>query len=124
MTNKTSSSKDTCEIDARIGAKINELRLSLGVTRQNLAAQIGVTHQQLQKYERGINRITISRLFDIAESLDTGINVFLEAAQKDIIKKDQDIRQRMCMEVMRDFLKIKRTDQQEAVKKLVKALAE
>jgi transcriptional regulator with XRE-family HTH domain len=123
MTTTKSSSKDTSIVDARIGAKINELRLALGTTRQDLAGQIGVTHQQLQKYERGVNRITVSRLIDISKCLDVPIDTFIEAAQQGNQVKGNDFKQRMCMEVMRDFIKITRDDQQDAVRKLVKALA-
>jgi transcriptional regulator with XRE-family HTH domain len=124
MITKKTGSKDTSIVDTRIGAKINELRLALGTTRQDLAGQIGVTHQQLQKYERGVNRITVSRLIDISKCLDVPIDTFIDAANQDNEVLGQDFKQRLCMEVMRDFIKITRSDQQEAVRKLVKALAQ
>lgn len=64
------SNKATKEADTIIGAKIKEYRHMRGVTRQELAGVLGVTHQQLQKYERGTNRITASRLLEVAEHLN------------------------------------------------------
>ena len=57
------------EIDALVGRRVRELRLQLGLTQTQLADAIGVTFQQVQKYERGANRISASKLWLIADRL-------------------------------------------------------
>lgn len=57
------------ETDRRIGAIVTQRRNKLGMTQAGLGAQIGVTFQQVQKYERGVNRIAASTLLDIADAL-------------------------------------------------------
>ncbi|MFV9897684.1 helix-turn-helix domain-containing protein, partial [Rickettsia conorii] len=64
------------KIDSFIGKKIYSLRLAKGLSRQQLAEVIDVTHQQLQKYEKAINRISVGRLVLIAEALDRHIDYF------------------------------------------------
>ncbi len=72
------------EIDAYIGRKIREARLlkegtsSSPVTQTELGDAVGVSFQQIQKYENGSNRISGSRLWQIAESLDRPISYFFE----------------------------------------------
>lgn len=118
-----SDSKDFIEtIDRVIGSRINELRISMGLSRQQLSEQIGVTHQQLQKYEKGINRISAGRLASTAKALQKPISYFFEQVsdgENDLPTKHQ----RMCIEVSRNFLKIKNPEHQNAINSLVKSLA-
>jgi transcriptional regulator with XRE-family HTH domain len=57
------------DIDALVGRRVRELRLQLGLTQTQLANAIGFTFQQVQKYERGSNRISASKLWLIADRL-------------------------------------------------------
>ncbi|MBV9509856.1 MAG: helix-turn-helix transcriptional regulator [Caulobacteraceae bacterium] len=57
-------------LDIVLGARIRDRRKSLGVTQTALAEASGVTFQQIQKYERGFNRVSFSRLVEIARALD------------------------------------------------------
>ena len=66
MTQMTTRVQD---IDRHVGARIRESRIMLGLTQQQLADLIGVTYQQAHKYERGINRVSAGRLFQIARAL-------------------------------------------------------
>ena len=61
--------KKVTEYDRRIGAKIATLRKARGLSQTDLGAKIGVTFQQIQKYEKGANRIAANRLQDIATAL-------------------------------------------------------
>jgi len=65
-------------IDRHVGARVREQRLLLGVSQQALAAKLGVTFQQLQKNERGVNRIASSRLVDLSNALDVPIQFFFD----------------------------------------------
>jgi transcriptional regulator with XRE-family HTH domain len=68
--------KDEVDIDRRVGARLRERRLLLGMSQQHLAKALGVTFQQVQKYENGANRISASRLWDISRRLDVPIDWF------------------------------------------------
>jgi transcriptional regulator with XRE-family HTH domain len=70
-------------IDAVVGARVRDLRIQQGVSQSDLAAKIGVTFQQVQKYESGKNRISCSRLVAIAGALDAPCTYFLEGLDAD-----------------------------------------
>lgn len=72
------NTKQTKQKDIEVGIRISNLRKSRGMTRQVLAKEIGVTHQQITKYETGVNRITIGRLDDIAATLEFSVYALLE----------------------------------------------
>ena len=57
-------------IDRLVGQQLRKRRIELGLTQLSVAEAIGVTFQQIQKYERGSNRIVASRLYDLAKTLD------------------------------------------------------
>ncbi len=63
----------TDAVDFAIGARIKELRITMGLSRQQVSERIDVTHQQLQKYESGANRISIGRMVAIARALNKPI---------------------------------------------------
>src|SRR5438309_11101575 len=68
--------RSTAAIDDHVGSRIRERRIMLGLTQQQLAEMIGVTYQQAHKYERGINRVSVGRLFEIARALSGPITYF------------------------------------------------
>ena len=90
----------TLEIDRHVGARIRQRRIMMGLTQQQLADLIGVTYQQAHKYERGINRVSAGRLFEIAQVLSVAVGHFYEGLDS----TDQapvNARQRMCLELAR-----------------------
>ena len=66
------------EVDKAIGQRIKARRQYLGYNQQTLAEQIGVSYQQVQKYENGSDRVGASRLFAIAKALEVDISYFFE----------------------------------------------
>ncbi len=114
---------DINHIDTHIGQKIYSLRLAMGMSRQELGDQIGVTHQQCQKYEKGTNRVSAGRLALIAKVLNKPIDYFYSDINKDV-ESVSTHHQRMCIELSRNFMKIKSSIYQDAVNTLVKTLAE
>src|SRR5262249_45293699 len=70
--------RSTAATDDHVGARIRERRIMLGLTQQQLAELIGVTYQQAHKYERGINRVSAGRLFEIARVLSVPVGHFFE----------------------------------------------
>src|SRR5438105_5543032 len=75
---KPKRGRSTAAIDDHVGGRIRERRIMLGLTQQQLAEMIGVTYQQAHKYERGINRVSAGRLFEIARALSAPITYFYE----------------------------------------------
>ena len=65
-------------VDAHVGKRIRHRRWMVGMTQQQLADKVGIKFQQIQKYETGMNRVSASRLWDIADTLGVGINFFFE----------------------------------------------
>ena len=63
----------TNAVDKRLGQRVRARRLEIGMSQERLAGILGVTFQQVQKYEKGVNRIAASRLFDIASAIDMPI---------------------------------------------------
>jgi len=65
-------------VDVHVGARVRMRRRYLGVSQQALAGRLGITFQQVQKYERGANRISASKLYDIARILEAPVSHFFE----------------------------------------------
>jgi transcriptional regulator with XRE-family HTH domain len=65
-------------IDVHVGARIRLRRTLLGISQTTLAEAIGLTFQQVQKYEKGVNRVSSSRLVDLANALDVTVSYFFE----------------------------------------------
>ncbi|MFN7226175.1 MAG: helix-turn-helix domain-containing protein [Holosporales bacterium] len=63
-------------IDHHVGQRLRLLRSMSGISQERLASDIGLTFQQIQKYERGANRISASKLYEIAQSLKVSISAF------------------------------------------------
>ena len=65
-------------IDLYVGSRVRMRRSLLGMSQERLAAELGVTFQQVQKYERGLNRIGASRLWDLAQVLGVNVDFFYQ----------------------------------------------
>ena len=65
-------------IDAHVGSRIRLRRTLLGLSQERLGEALGLTFQQVQKYERGVNRVGASRLFDLSRVLDVPIGFFFD----------------------------------------------
>src|SRR5215470_12625154 len=108
------STNRTQDIDRHVGARIRERRIMLGLTQQQLADLIGVTYQQAHKYERGINRVSAGRLFEIARVLSVPVSYFFEGVDEQETHAASP-RERMCLEVARNFAQIPNEKHQEAL---------
>ena len=65
-------------VDVHVGKRIRHRRWLVGMTQQQLAEQVGIKFQQIQKYETGANRVSASRLWDISEALYVPVSFFFE----------------------------------------------
>jgi transcriptional regulator with XRE-family HTH domain len=119
-------------VDIHVGARVKNRRLMLGLSQEALAQLIGLTFQQVQKYERGTNRISVSRLMDIAKALRAPIDYFLEgvaasAGKKPALKGVSDNKQATLegdITVKRDVLELVRAYQSIKAPELKKQLLE
>lgn len=117
-------------IDRHVGARIRLRRNMLGVSQEKLAEGLGLTFQQVQKYEKGTNRVGASRLQHIAAILDTPINYFFEEAPSPsacAIEHQDDtptllLTSKDCLALARAFVSIKDETVQQKVLSLVRAL--
>ena len=66
------------DIDLHLGKRLRRRRRLLGMTQQQLAMQVGIRFQQIQKYECGANRISASRLWQLSEALETPVSYFYD----------------------------------------------
>src|SRR5207248_3455898 len=119
---KPKRGRSTAAIDDHVGARIRERRIMLGLTQQQLAEMIGVTYQQAHKYERGINRVSAGRLYEIARVLNASITYFYEGLGE-ATPRPATPHQRMLLEIARNFGEIQNEKHQEAVSQLARALA-
>jgi transcriptional regulator with XRE-family HTH domain len=65
-------------VDLHVGARIRMRRKTMGLSQERLAESLSLTFQQVQKYERGANRVSASKLYEIARSLRSPINYFFD----------------------------------------------
>jgi transcriptional regulator with XRE-family HTH domain len=116
------STSRTQDVDRHVGARVRERRIMLGLTQQQLADLIGVTYQQAHKYERAINRVSAGRLFEIAHVLSVPVSYFFDGLKQD---GDRAVspRERMCLELARNFAQIPNERHQEALSQLARVLA-
>ena len=72
------ASKDPSNIDKHIGYKLKLRRVDSGMSQEALGEKVGLSFQQIQKYEKGANRISASRLFELTRILEVDISYFFE----------------------------------------------
>lgn len=73
-------------VDVHVGNRIRLRRTILHITQQQMAEMLGLTFQQIQKYERGINRVGASRLWDISRVLEVPMGFFFEDMDENVVK--------------------------------------
>jgi transcriptional regulator with XRE-family HTH domain len=109
-------------MDRHVGARIRERRIRLGLTQQELAKLIGMTYQQVFKYEKGVSRIAAGRLHQIAWALDVEVSYFFEG-----LETEGDVRpnpqQPRLLDLARDFIALPSRRHQVAICLLARALA-
>jgi transcriptional regulator with XRE-family HTH domain len=69
-------------VDVHVGKRIRQRRWLTGMTQQKLAELVGIKFQQIQKYETGANRVSASRLWDIADALEVQVAFFFEGLKE------------------------------------------
>jgi transcriptional regulator with XRE-family HTH domain len=120
-------------VDKRLGQRLKTRRMELGISQERLADLLGVTFQQIQKYEKGVNRIAASRLFSMSEALDVSVSYFFEGlavgAPSGVREESQEIVYDTLatpegLQLVQMFSSIKSAKIRKRVVELVRALAQ
>lgn len=99
--------QDEAAIDQQIGQRLRVRRLMLGMSQQALGEAVGVSFQQIQKYERGIDRISSSKLVRLASHLGVAPPYFLDALTEELPEETPPAERTEADELMRLFQQIK-----------------
>jgi len=128
-------------VDVHVGSRVRLRRTLLGLSQEKLGEAVGLTFQQIQKYERGANRIGASRMYDLSHVLDVPVSFFFED-MPDKIKKREDtpsdslgahtleeadkdpLTRRETLELVRAYYKVGNAAVRKRVFELIKSLAE
>ncbi len=113
------------QVDHHVGERIRQKRTSLGLTQEHLANALGISYQQVQKYETGANRVSAGRLYEIAERLEAEIGYFFEGLEIHRVQEpiSHGGKSRSTIELVRNFAEIEDPVVRAAVSGLVKSIA-
>jgi transcriptional regulator with XRE-family HTH domain len=117
----------TKRIDANVGERIRLRRTEFGLTQEQLAEALGVSYQQIQKYETGANRVSAGRMLEIARKLGVDVGYFFEGLGDDDepgLPLEHGGRQRAAIELVRKFGQIKDPEVRAAIAGLVKTIVD
>lgn len=143
-TNTVSEKEGPDPVDVHVGTRIRLRRTLMGMTQEGLAEAVGLTFQQVQKYERGANRVSASRLFHLSRVLDVPIAFFYDdlpehlagmhgdghrthaaggfAERQDGFGTDEALNRRETLELVRAYYRITEPAVRKRVFELVKSM--
>ncbi len=119
-------------IEKKIGEKIRELRKLHGLSQMDLAEKLGLSFQQIQKYEKGLTRISVSRLSDISEIFGVDITDFFKGYKEDYKIKESSLpygeshiytKDKKELSILRYFRKIKNPTLKDGIIRLVRIIS-
>ena len=90
MKDKTNNEGRMSIFNVHLGRKLRDRRLSLGLTQTKVVDALGISFQQIQKYEKGLNGVTSEKLLDLANVLQVPINFFYEGYDKNVREFEND----------------------------------
>jgi transcriptional regulator with XRE-family HTH domain len=126
-------------VDVHVGKRLRLKRTIMGLSQESIGKAIGVTFQQIQKYERGINRMGASRLYDFAKALNVPVSYFFEGYGDELTAdsavygmaegeapafEHESVSSRETMDIMRAYYKIKNPAVRKRIIELIKAVSE
>ncbi len=127
------SAKKPNPIDTHVGSRVRLRRMLIGMSQERLGEQMGLTFQQIQKYEKGVNRIGASRLLNLSQILDVPVQFFFDGAPVEGVrvgdKADGEsfiyefVNSREGLELNRAFVRISDAKVRRSVIELVRSLA-
>jgi transcriptional regulator with XRE-family HTH domain len=129
-------------VDMHVGKRVRLRRTLLGLSQEQLGTELNITFQQVQKYERGANRISASRLWDICQTLDVPINYFFDDMTENTMRSsprrmsrgselldlsDEQIKDPMArretLELVRTYYSIEKPLVRKRISEMVKSIA-
>lgn len=115
--------KDPNEVDVTVGRNVRHIRNMIGMSQEALGAKLGLTFQQVQKYEKGTNRISASKLVAISHALDCSISQLFADVDASANTVSLPNVSSAALKLASEFDKIASDAQRSAVTKLVASLA-
>lgn len=130
---------DSHPVDVHVGKRLRLKRTIMGLSQESIGKAIGVTFQQIQKYERGINRMGASRLYDFAKTLNIPVSYFFEGFDDELTIdsavygmaegkapafEHEQVSSRETMDIMRAYYKIRNPSVRKRIIELIKAVSE
>lgn len=112
------SQRSTNKIDEEIGRRLQARRLDLALSQEHVAQAVGVTFQQLQKYEKGVNRVSASKLFALAKVLEISPARLMPTAPWDE-QADRGAPSARVRALVEEYSKLNATEQREALVALI-----
>lgn len=131
----------TAYVDAHVGNRLRERRILLGLSQTRLGESLGLSFQQIQKYERGIDRISVGRLVHLAHVLDVPITYFFEELsapdgvdggdlQDSVLRSsaseglsEDPMSKRETLELVRAYYQIEQTELRKHIFALIRSIA-
>ena len=112
-------------VDVHVGGRVRLRRTLLGMSQTRLAGALGLTFQQVQKNERGFNRIGSSRLYQLCHILDVPVGYFFEGLEEGTPARSPDdvMVKRETMELVRAYYRIRDPKVREALHRMTQAMA-
>ena len=129
-----SDTKRTEPVDTYVGSRLRLQRTLMGMSQEKLGNSVGLTFQQIQKYERGLNRIGASRLYQFCKALDVPVSFFFDEMPGDMGSQpfstsqaqkatyDEDMSRRETLELVRAYYRIDNRSTRKRIYELVKAV--
>src|SRR5690606_10979713 len=122
-------------IDIHVGKRLRLRRSILGLSQEKLAEELGITFQQVQKYEKGINRVSASRLYEVGKVLTVPVSFFFDEfgndnrlsaglAENDDDFQSEDVKSRESMNLLRAYYKISDPKVRKKALELIKSLSD
>ena len=110
-------------VDQHIGTRIKQLRIHTGLTQSDLARRLGISYQQLHKYETGVNGISAGRLADMAQILNVSPSHFFEGLGAEPTAANAR-EGRGHLQFIKNFSRIENKKHREAIQQMIRALSE
>ena len=123
---QTEATLTATDVDSRVGDRIRRRRILMGLTQDQLGEALGISYQQIQKYETGANRVSVGRLYLIAQKLGVNPGWFFDGTLSDASR--DDIGELGSSRLLMDFVRnLSRTEDERlrtAIAALVRAMAD
>ena len=138
---KAAKSENPHPVDIHVGSRVKLRRMALGVSQDTLGKSMGLTFQQIQKYERGTNRISAGRLFQFSKILEVPINYFydnIDGAEQPVAEsfgfadneqapfgEEEDLMQKKeTFELVRTYYSVRSEEKRKSILKFINSMAD